>query len=349
MFGMNWLLNRRSLAAVFGAAALVVASTAPALAAGRKPSDVPSGDTVRVSRVIDASTIEVTLNGAPTLVRYLGVTTPTGSECLATQATQANAALVAGKLVRLERDATNADDQGRLLRYVYVLDGRMAQEELLAAGLARAEAVEPNVKYTRGLTAIETAAVAKKAGGWARCGWQTIATVSHNDGCVTIEVERLMERRTDLPELARVKPGDCVYIHKASNAAGPEWAGEYLFQPAGTAVTPGTMYVRWKDAFMLMSREKDGVVYANVVRDSYKKRIMPWDRGNWDTVPGSTRVSQQVLVPDSADPSILVLPNPRTFLFRDLGNGKWQALVDVFVYRSGDARAPRFTVEGLVE
>ena len=257
---MIWLLNRRSLAVIFGMVALIAFSTAPALAAGRKPSDVPSGDTVRVTQVLDAATIEVTLNGVPTLVRYLGITTPTNSECLAQQAAQANTTLVNGKLVRLERDATDKDDQGRLLRYVYVLDGRMAEEELLAAGLARANAVEPNVKYTRGLTAIESGAVAKKIGGWARCGWQTIATAPRNDGCIIVEVERLMERRADLPELARVKPGDCVFIHKAVNAASPEWAGEYIFQPAGTVVTPSTMYVRWKDSFMLMSLEKDGIV-----------------------------------------------------------------------------------------
>ena len=45
----------------------------------------------------------------------------------------------------------------------------------------------------------------------------------------------------------------------------------------------------------------------------------PNERGQYDTTPGSTRDSKQLFVRDNADASILVLPNPRTFLFKDLG------------------------------
>jgi endonuclease YncB( thermonuclease family) len=331
------------------AAILPTAAMQSAFAAGRKPSDVPLGDTVRVSRVIDAATIEVILNGAPQLVKYLGIDAPTGDACQAGQATATNRTLVEGKLVRLERDTTVADDQGRLLRYVYVLDGRMAQEELLAAGLARAIDGRPDVRYYDGFVAIEESARVQKQGGWSRCDWQPVTLAPVVDGCTVVAVERMIERRAQLPELARVAPGDCVRIHKAANAAGPQWAGDYTYQPAGAAVTPDTMYLRWKDGFLLIRKESDGAIFAHVVRDSYKSRIFPWERGSYDTTPGATRVSMQALIPDTADPSILVLPNPRTFLFRDLGNGQWQPLVDAFIYRSGDARAPRVMPSGEVE
>jgi endonuclease YncB( thermonuclease family) len=329
--------------------ALLIAPAAPAAAAGRRPSDVPSGDTVRVARVIDGATIEVDLHGALRTVRYLGVDIPTGDACRAATATASNSALVAGRLVRLERDDTDADADGRLLRYVYVLDGRMAQEELLEAGLARAVDGRPDVRYYDSFVALESAAQAARRGGWNACGWQPTLTAPIVDGCTVVEVERLIERRAALPELARVAPGDCVRIHKAANAAGPEWSGDYTYQPAGSTVAPGTMYLRWKDAFLLIKQEADGAIFAHVVRDSYKKRIFPWEAKDWDTTPGSTRVTMQTLVPDTADPSILVLPNPRTFLFKDLGNGQWQPLVDAFVYKRGDARAPRTTPSGEVE
>ncbi len=299
--------------------------------------------------MIDAGTIEVMLSGKAQIVRYLGIEVPSGDACLAAQATAANRTLVQGKLVRLEKDASNTDEQGRLLRYVYVLDGRMAQEELLAAGLARAIDGRPDVRYYTSLVALETSARSDGRGAWGRCGWQPLVVAPVVNGCTVVEVERMMERRAQLPELARVAPGDCVRIHKAANAAGGEWSGEYTYQPAGSSVAPGTMYLRWKDAFLLIRKEGDGSIFAHVVRDSYKQRILPWERMDYDTTPGATRVNMQVLVPDTADPAILVLPNPRTFLFRDLGNGKWQTLTDVFVYRSGDARPARFTVSGEVE
>lgn len=326
-----------------------VPAASPAAAAGRRPSDVPSGDTVRVERVIDGATIEVTLHGVRREVHYLGVEIPTGSACSAAAATAANRALVAGRLVRLERDDTDADAEGRLLRYVYVLDGRMAQEELLSSGLARAIDGRPDVRYYDAFVALETAAQRAGRGAWSACGWQPALLAPVVDGCTVVDVERMLERRADVPELARVAPGDCVRIQKAVNAAGAAWSGDYTYQPAGTPVMPGTMYLRWKDAFLLIKQEADGAVYAHVVRDSYKKRIFPWEAKDWDATPGATRVSMQTLVPDTADPTILVLPNPRTFLFKDLGDGKWQPLVDAFVYRSGDVRAPRITPTGDVE
>jgi endonuclease YncB( thermonuclease family) len=340
---------RGTLAGLAAATALSLPAQAAAPAQGRRPSDVPAGDTVRVTRVIDAATIEVSLNNTPTLVRYLGVDAPSGKACYAAQAGAVNKALVNGKLVRLVKDATNTDAEGRLLRYVFVLDGRMAGEELIKSGMARAVDGEPDVKYFGELAALEARAIAAKSGGWARCGWQPIGVAPVVDGCTVVQLERLMERRPALPELARVKSGDCVTINKAENPAGTQWSGQYVFRPAGSAITPGTMFVRWKDAFMLITKDADGEIYAHVVRDSYKSRIFPWERGQYDTTPGSTRVNKQIFARDTADNSILVLPDPRTFLFKDLGNGQWQALVDVYEFKSGEFRAPRYTVSGYAE
>lgn len=335
-----------------GAASLITLTTliTPVAAQGRRPSDVPAGDTAPVTRVIDAATIEVTLNNTPTLVRYLGVDAPAGGACYAAQAAVANKALVGGKLVRLEKDITDKDADGRLLRYVYVLDGRMASEELLRSGMARATGVEPDIKHFGDLAALEVQAISAKRGGWARCGWKTQAVASVENGCTVIAVERLMLRRSTLPEMARVKSGDCVKIVKAENPSGAAWSGTSIFRPAGSTITPGAMYVRWKDSFMLISKESDGELYANVVRDSYKERVFPWQRTQYpDKVAGSTRIDQQKFVRDTADANILVLPNPRTFLFRDLGNGQWRTLVDVFEYKSGDARVARYLPSGDVE
>lgn len=53
---------------------------------------------------------------------YMGIDAPEADGYLAAEATDANRTLVAGKTVSLERDASETDCYGRLLRYVYIGD-----------------------------------------------------------------------------------------------------------------------------------------------------------------------------------------------------------------------------------
>ena len=67
------------------------------------------GQDAYVTHVIDGDTIEVTINGAPFTVQYAGIDAPEAGECYAAQATRANAGLVQGQWVTLEKDTNDLD------------------------------------------------------------------------------------------------------------------------------------------------------------------------------------------------------------------------------------------------
>ena len=106
-----------------------------------------------VTRVIDGDTIEVMHHGVPTRVRYIGVDTPETVhpskpvECYGKEASERNKALVSGQSVRLERDISDTDRYGRLLRYVYVEDV-FVNHALVVEGYAHARAYPPDVQYS---------------------------------------------------------------------------------------------------------------------------------------------------------------------------------------------------------
>jgi micrococcal nuclease len=146
----------------------------------------PTGPTEvgRVVKITDGDTIRAVIDGEEQRVRYIGVDTPesvapdTPVEPFAKAASNANARLVAGKKVVLERDVSQMDRFDRLLRYVWLapdLDNgaavddtwRLVNLELVRIGLAEAVDYPPDVKYTDLLEAAEAEARAAGRGMWA--------------------------------------------------------------------------------------------------------------------------------------------------------------------------------------
>lgn len=137
-------------------------------------SILPAGDDATVTRVIDGDTIEVRINGARFTVRYIGIDAPETKgapavTCLSRQATTANRALVQGKTLRLERDVSEFDKFGRLLRYAYLPDGMMINEALVLNGFAQVATYPPDVKYVDQLAAAQQQAREANAGLWSKC------------------------------------------------------------------------------------------------------------------------------------------------------------------------------------
>ena len=132
-------------------------------------------ETARVLRIVDGDTILVLLDGREERVRYIGVDTPETVapdrpvECFGTEASAANARLVEGQTVRLERDVSERDRFGRLLRYVYAGDV-FVNAELVRAGFATAVTFPPDVRETARLRQLERDARAAKRGLWGACG-----------------------------------------------------------------------------------------------------------------------------------------------------------------------------------
>lgn len=120
----------------------------------------------RVTRVIDGDTI--VLQGELT-VRYIGIDAPEVHprvEDYGLEATAKNRELVEGKRVRLEKDISERDRYGRLLRYVYV-DGLFVNAELVRLGYVEAVAYPPDLKYQELLSQLEEEARAAGRGLWA--------------------------------------------------------------------------------------------------------------------------------------------------------------------------------------
>ncbi|MEI6650464.1 MAG: thermonuclease family protein [Candidatus Moraniibacteriota bacterium] len=139
--------------------------------AGAEKSDAYVGE-FRVERVIDGDTIEI---AGGERVRYIGMDTPESVtpgkpvECFGKEASEENRRLVEGKTVRLEKDTTERDQYGRLLRYVYA-GNTFVNLQLVAQGYARTDAYPPDIRYQDRITAAKDAAKNAGLGLWRACG-----------------------------------------------------------------------------------------------------------------------------------------------------------------------------------
>lgn len=157
-----------------------------AVAAGLAAALLPGGDgdrpaaalagVVRVERVVDGDTVVVRAGGRLERVRYIGVDTPESVkpgvpvQCWAKRASRENAALVAGRPVRLVLGREPRDRYGRLLAYVYrVPDGLLVNERLVRDGAARTLTIAPNTALAARLAAVEAGARAAGRGLWGAC------------------------------------------------------------------------------------------------------------------------------------------------------------------------------------
>lgn len=125
-----------------------------------------------VLRVIDGDTIEVDISGNLFRVRYIGIDTPEVGEQGYSEATQLNSQLVSGKVVKLEKDVSETDQYGRLLRYVYV-DDAFVNAELVRLGYAQVFTYPPDVKYADYFLSLQQEAIAASRGLWGNTQTET--------------------------------------------------------------------------------------------------------------------------------------------------------------------------------
>ncbi|MCX7831976.1 MAG: thermonuclease family protein [Actinobacteria bacterium] len=118
-----------------------------------------------VSRVVDGDTIVVILNGREEKVRLIGIDTPERGRPYFNEAKQKTAELVLGKKVRMEKDVSERDRYGRLLRYVYV-GNIFVNAELVKQGYAMAYTYPPDVKYSELFVRLQQEARSAGRGLW---------------------------------------------------------------------------------------------------------------------------------------------------------------------------------------
>lgn len=122
-----------------------------------RPTDTPTSVfermEARVVEVVDGDTIKVEIGGTVYTVRYIGIDTPETVhptkpvEWMGVQASEYNKRLVEGQTVYLEKDVSETDRYGRLLRYVYLASGTFVNAELVRLGYAQVSTYPPDVRH----------------------------------------------------------------------------------------------------------------------------------------------------------------------------------------------------------
>lgn len=166
----------------FGVCAPVEAGPGPRIAPA-----TPSRLSAVVERVSDGDTLRVTLGGESSRVRLIGLDTPESSdnERARRQSVKGGRSVSAvladgqralrfvtslvkeGDRVDLELDRERRDRYGRLLAYVYLPDGSMLNERILAEGFAYPYTHPPNLKHAARFQRAFREARERQRGLWA--------------------------------------------------------------------------------------------------------------------------------------------------------------------------------------
>lgn len=179
--------STNGLAALLLVAVLSVASCSEAPASAPETSTPAFPQTPSLEELVEASVvmvvagdaIDVEIDGERYRVRYLGVAAPdSANSTLDLLAKEANRWLVEGRTVLLEKDVTDSNHLGELLRYVWRDDGIMVNATLVSVGYAQAATLEPDVRYSIFLKQLERQARRHNWGMW-KSGTATSKTRSN--------------------------------------------------------------------------------------------------------------------------------------------------------------------------
>lgn len=132
-----------------------------------------------VTRVIDGDTAEIEIEGNFYKVRFIGINTPestTRIEPYGKEASDFTKQYLSGKTVFLEKDISETDRYGRLLRYIWLEPPKEITDEeirtkmfnaiLVLNGYANAVTYPPDVKYQEYFIKYEQEAREKNLGLW---------------------------------------------------------------------------------------------------------------------------------------------------------------------------------------
>lgn len=131
-------------------------------------TQVSRGVKATITNVIDGDTVKIETGET---VRYIGIDTPEivhpskPVQCYAKEASEKNKELVEGKVVELEKDVSEKDKYGRLLRYIWLGDN-LVNEQLVRDGYAYASSYPPDIKYQDKFTEAQRLAREESKGLW---------------------------------------------------------------------------------------------------------------------------------------------------------------------------------------
>jgi endonuclease YncB( thermonuclease family) len=133
----------------------------------RPPPVAPAhGDTATARRIHDGDSFIARLDtGDEVEVRMIGINAPELGECLHHEARRALVGLLGDSAFGLERDVTDRDRHGRLLRYVRA-DGVLANVAMIESGLALVTASGDDAAHKPEMQAAQARARAEARGIW---------------------------------------------------------------------------------------------------------------------------------------------------------------------------------------
>lgn len=135
------------------------------------PPEILEGQTFKVSKIIDGDTIQLS-NGQ--VVRYIGIDTPESKDCYANESTEKNRELILGKEITMEKDMSEMDKYGRILRYIFVGD-TFVNELLVKEGYAKAFPYPPDLKYKELFREAQEEARSNNKGLWEVCTQEQVS------------------------------------------------------------------------------------------------------------------------------------------------------------------------------
>lgn len=203
-------------------------------------TEVPDGmDSASVVVVLDGDTIDVRLpDGTEERVRLIGTNAPEGGECYAAEATDALSDLIMGQSVWLESDTSDRDQYGRLLRYVWTMDGQFVNAWTVEEGYSIARDYPPDTSRSNELHAAQQQASDARLGLWASnaCGPADTSYVV----IAAIEYDALGDDNQNLNgEWVDVQNLDQVTVDLSGWVLKDESASHRFRFPQGTILEPG--------------------------------------------------------------------------------------------------------------
>ncbi len=191
----------------------------PTFTVAATPAPAITGDEALVVKITDGDTIGVLLGGETLTVRYVGIDTPERGQPGYQAATEANRQLVGGQTVILVKDKSDTDRYGRLLRYVYLTDGTMANAALVAEGWAQPVEYPPDTAHAAEFRQAAMDAALNRRGFW--------SGTSPYDGAMSYAYTT---RDTELragPD-AEQAPSGAVLRHAPLTVFGRDAAGDWV-------------------------------------------------------------------------------------------------------------------------
>lgn len=144
------------------------ASVVPSEKPPHSPTARHTSVRVKVINVVDGDTVQIETGET---VRYIGIDTPETVDpnrqvmCYGKEASDRNTQLVEGKYVELEKDISEKDRYGRLLRYIWLGD-TLINELLVREGYAHSSSYPPDIKYQNRFVEAQRLAREERKGLW---------------------------------------------------------------------------------------------------------------------------------------------------------------------------------------